>query len=225
MTKMARLGQFVKARMLHLVLLALVLVGGALFFRSCSRQNADVLFGRGSEALYKGDYNRAITDFSKTIDLKPNYALAYYNRSSAYSCKGDYDKAIADLNHILSLDPEMASAYRDRGADYESKGDLDKAFADYNRAIQLDPLNTLTYYYRGLAYYNQKHYDEAIADFNQALHPNSKSAPLSTDSAVHGPTKRDDENVVLYNHGYAEISLFNVHPNYYRGLAYLLISA
>ena len=45
----------------------------------------------------KGDYDRAIADFDQAIQLKPDYADAYYNRGIAYHDKGDYDRAIADL--------------------------------------------------------------------------------------------------------------------------------
>ena len=46
----------------------------------------------------KSEVDRAIGDYTKAINLKPNYANAYNNRGVAYYGKGDYEKAIADFN-------------------------------------------------------------------------------------------------------------------------------
>ena len=66
----------------------------------------------------KGDFDRAIEDFNKAIDLKPDYAKAYYNRGIAYGDKGDFDRAIEDFNKAIDLNPDYAKAYYSRGIAY-----------------------------------------------------------------------------------------------------------
>ena len=46
----------------------------------------------------KGDYDLALEDYNKVIELNPNYAEAYYSRGMAYGKKGDYDLALVDYN-------------------------------------------------------------------------------------------------------------------------------
>ena len=87
----------------------------------------------------KGDYNKAITDYTAAIRLSPKYAEAPYKRGVAHSKKGDYDKAIADFTEAARLNPEFASAYYSRGCTYNKKGDHDKAISDYTVAIRLNP--------------------------------------------------------------------------------------
>ena len=87
---------------------------------------------------HKGDYDRAIADFDRAIQLKPDDAVAYANRGWAYDDKGDYDRAIADFDRAIQLKPDYADAYAGRGWAY-AKGDYDRAIADYDRAIQLKP--------------------------------------------------------------------------------------
>jgi tetratricopeptide (TPR) repeat protein len=56
-----------------------------------------------------GQYDRAITDYNKAIELNPQYAMAYQNRGSSYFKKGQYDLAIADFEMVLriSRDPNL----------------------------------------------------------------------------------------------------------------------
>jgi tetratricopeptide (TPR) repeat protein len=44
----------------------------------------------------KGDYDRAIADYSEAIRINPRDAVAFNDRGFAHSTKGDYDRAIAD---------------------------------------------------------------------------------------------------------------------------------
>src|SRR5262249_9368062 len=60
---------------------------------------------RGIAYYNKGDYDRAVADFSKVIERNPNYAKAYINRGNAYDNKGDHDRAIADYNKAIELNP------------------------------------------------------------------------------------------------------------------------
>jgi len=53
------------------------------------------------------DYDQAITDWDRSIHLKPDYARAYINRGTVYQKQGQRDKAIADFRKALefSTDP------------------------------------------------------------------------------------------------------------------------
>ena len=52
------------------------------------------------------DYDRAIACYNRAIEIKPNYASAYYNRGLAYSAKGDKGRAIVDYrkSHEFFID-------------------------------------------------------------------------------------------------------------------------
>ena len=47
--------------------------------------------------LKKGDFNNAIADYSKAIEIKPDYAEAYYNRNLIWLANKNWGKARADL--------------------------------------------------------------------------------------------------------------------------------
>ena len=63
----------------------------------------------------KGDYDRAIADYDKAIQLNLQYTGAYNNRGSAHADKGDYDRALADYSEAIKLDPQHVGAYYNLG--------------------------------------------------------------------------------------------------------------
>ena len=97
------------------------------------------------ELIEEGRYDEAIAECNKAIELDPNMAGAYVNRSFAYSKKGEFDKTIADCNKAIELDPNLADAYNNRGIAYYNKGDYDKAARDFKKAIMLNPENAKAY--------------------------------------------------------------------------------
>lgn len=55
----------------------------------------------------------AIADFSRAIELNPDYALAYGNRGVAYQGLQRYRESLSDLNRAIELGLEEAIPIRD----------------------------------------------------------------------------------------------------------------
>jgi Flp pilus assembly protein TadD len=54
----------------------------------------------------KGDYERAIADFTKAIEIIPKMTAVYHHRGLAYEALGRRADAIADYRRALALDPK-----------------------------------------------------------------------------------------------------------------------
>jgi tetratricopeptide (TPR) repeat protein len=126
-------------------------------------------FFRGKAYQSQGKYEQAIADYTKAIELDPEYTYAYISRGIAYADQEDYDQAIADYNQSIELDPKLAFAYNNRGAIYHEQGNYEEAIAEYSKAIELDPRFAVTYSNRANLYYIQGDYDQAIIDLNKAI--------------------------------------------------------
>jgi tetratricopeptide (TPR) repeat protein len=85
----------------------------------------------------QGQWELAITNLSKAVELEPNYTYAYSNRAYSYLNMWELDKAIADYSKAIELDSSYALAYYNRGLAYYNNGQSDLAIADFNKAIQL----------------------------------------------------------------------------------------
>jgi len=78
--------------------------------------------------------NKAITDFSKAIELEPDSKLAYlvyYMQGLAKADIGDTAGAIADCDKAIELCPYFPGAYKLRGIVKEKKGDFEGAKKDF----------------------------------------------------------------------------------------------
>jgi len=71
-----------------------------------------IYMNRGKVYCIKGDYEKAIADFNKAIQLQPDLASAYYYRGVAYLAQGYFEQAVFNLKKVLELnnDPEARQA-------------------------------------------------------------------------------------------------------------------
>ena len=57
-------------------------------------------------------YEKAINDYNKAIDLNPDYVSAYNNRGTAYFSLGEFEKAIEEYDKAIELDPNNSYAIK-----------------------------------------------------------------------------------------------------------------
>ncbi|MGQ9817796.1 MAG: tetratricopeptide repeat protein [bacterium] len=124
---------------------------------------------RGNAYNFNGQYEKAISDFDKAIEINPVSELAYFNRGIAYEKLKIDDKAIADFTNALNIQPAFIMGYVNRGAIYARIGEYDKAYDDLTRALQLNPHLAEAYYNLGVLYFNIKNYDLALKNYDKAL--------------------------------------------------------
>ncbi len=64
---------------------------------------AEAYCSRGIAYAKKREYDQAIADYDKAIDLDPKNAKALYQRGYVYDMKGERDRAMADYNQAMRL--------------------------------------------------------------------------------------------------------------------------
>ncbi len=100
-------------------------------------KTAEDYFNSGLIKSKKQDYKGAILDYTKAIELNPNYAEAYSNRGTAKDKLQDYRGAIQDFNKAIELNPNLAGAYNSRGLDKIYLGQKDNGCLDLSKAGEL----------------------------------------------------------------------------------------
>jgi tetratricopeptide (TPR) repeat protein len=120
----------------------------------------------------KNDFDAALGDRSKIIQLAPTDSEAYRLRGNVYVDKEEFDKALADFDTSIGFTPNNPLTYDDRGQIFARKNDYHNAITDYTEAITLDPNFTRAYSHRAHAYLDTGEKEKAMIDFDKAITAN-----------------------------------------------------
>jgi tetratricopeptide (TPR) repeat protein len=119
------------------------------------------LSDRANIYLRRKQFDLALADYNKAIEINPKIAEIFLNRGGLYFATKQYDLAIADCSKAQELSPNDARVFEGRSLAYEQKGDGVQALADFAKAIELNPQNGEPHWNRAQLYYNEKQYDKA----------------------------------------------------------------
>ncbi len=90
----------------HILMLALITTVGCATHQPVIK-SADAYNNRGRAYYGKGQYDQAISDYNKAIEINPKHAMAYNNRGVACYFKGEYDEAWEDVHKAKSLGSQV----------------------------------------------------------------------------------------------------------------------
>ena len=156
---------------------------------------ADTWFITGYLQSEEGMYEEALSAYSKTLDLKPDYVEAYYKRGAVKLSLGRYKGALIDFNEALNLKPDHVEARYGGGSAKLSLGRYKGALTDFSRTLDLKPDHiealaglrtaqlhldankiidpnsdsTEEYYKRATAKLSLSQYESAIDDYNKII--------------------------------------------------------
>jgi Flp pilus assembly protein TadD len=129
----------------------------------------DAFCNRGSAYGELGQWDKAVVDYSRMIEIDPKDRDGYYSRGVAYANLGQWEKAIANYSRAIEIDPKYPVAYYNQGIAFYNLREMDKAIANYSRAIEVDPNYALAYSNRGVAYAAQGQWEKAVTDFSKTI--------------------------------------------------------
>ncbi|MEL6307136.1 MAG: tetratricopeptide repeat protein [Chloroflexota bacterium] len=152
-----------------------------------AKQEIPALYGIRS-ALYLGkrDYESALQDSTRLLELEPKSEIGYANRAAARMFLGDVEGAIRDCNTGLEDLPKLSASgkallYNNRGTAYRLQKNYGSAMADYNLAMSasLKPrqqklIHPSIMTNQGILYYLMQEVENARVYFQQALDKNPK---------------------------------------------------
>lgn len=172
------------------------------------QQNPLAYYQRGKAYFKIKDFNAALSDLNKAINLKPNEAHFYGERGLIHYMAKNTVEAIADFDEAVSIEPGNPFRYASRAFIKDGLSDLEGAKKDYQKALELDPEDAISYNNLGMVmekmgYRNkaQKHFEKA-GEIDPKNFGMRKSNTIEADAEVPQPQnaplpkikKRDDSN-------------------------------
>ena len=102
-----------------------------------NRSRLEQLIDQSQAAFENGDWALVIRTATEAIELDPQNAVPYTNRSAAYAKLNYLNKALKDSNDAIKYNPNFSLSYNNRGYVYELLGENKKAAADYRKSCSL----------------------------------------------------------------------------------------
>ena len=87
-------------------------------------QHADAYYNRGNAYALKGEFDAAIYDYTKAIEVNPQDANAYLNRGVVWLPLREWEKAKADLNAAKNMGVDIVTLFH---GNYGSVEDLEQS--------------------------------------------------------------------------------------------------
>ncbi|MGH7906417.1 MAG: tetratricopeptide repeat protein [Candidatus Binataceae bacterium] len=134
------------------------------------KQRALELWNEGAALHSKGEFQRAIELYTRSIETYPT-AEAYTFRGWAYHYMGMIDQAIVECKQAIEIDPGFGNPYNDIGAYLIAKGDLDEAIEWLEKAKSAPRYEPRHFPYMNLGriYAAKGMVQSAIREFESAL--------------------------------------------------------
>ena len=138
-----------------------------------NEEEANDFRNQGSDSEQMGNFEQAIIDFGKAIDLRPQDKALYISRAVNYWRLQDNTKALEGLERALMLDPDYANAYNIRATVHTTAKNYEQALADVEKALELSEPGRREYLAyldtRAHIYLNTGEYEKAKSDYDAVL--------------------------------------------------------
>lgn len=135
------------------------------------------------EALFAGDYTKAIEEATASIKDNPNSSEAYSVRGFATALHGDTAKGLTDTKISYDLDPNNVANYYNMAMVYKLQGQLNESKQWFEKVLEKDPSNTWSVYGIATIYADQGNDTKALDWLEKAINidPSVKAVAAEQD--------------------------------------------
>jgi tetratricopeptide (TPR) repeat protein len=117
----------------------------------------------------RGDFDRAVEEYNKVLELDPNYGDAHNMLGDIYVKKGNFSKTIEHLKKYIAVSPGETYPVDSLAEAYCWMGSLDNALATYKQALEIKPDFEGPDFSLGYIYAVKENYSEALSSFDKYI--------------------------------------------------------
>jgi tetratricopeptide (TPR) repeat protein len=111
---------------------------------SVSAQSDEKAIRKGNRNFKSGNYEQAISNYRKALEIRPNNAKAQFNLGDAYYAKQSYDTAYNEFQKVVEMSPDAklkSDAVYNMGNCLLAQNKYYDAFNIYKVSLKLNPEN------------------------------------------------------------------------------------
>lgn len=124
---------------------------------------------RGFDLYYKGKYEEALNAFDKVIEVRPDYANAWYYKGLALGGLDRNEEALKAHDKAIELNPDYANAWINRGVALDNLGRYEEALKAYDKVIGLNPDFAEAWGNKGVTLVKVGRYEEALKAYDKVI--------------------------------------------------------
>lgn len=132
-------------------------------------ENADIFHELALYYLARENFNDALHNINKSLELEPKNTKYYITFSDIYLLMGNIEHARFTLYKALDIDEENDEIYVNIGKLHIYTEDYPQAFENLRKALELNKNNSEAYFWRGMAWLENYDTIEAINDWQIAV--------------------------------------------------------
>lgn len=126
----------------------------------------DLLARRGEASAARHDFEHALADLSKAVELRPDDPEYLFQRAMIYRQSGQAALATADLDHVLALNQDFLRAYLPRAEIRLRDRNVEGAIADLDAVDRLAPKQADIRYVLAERYEAANRFSQAIVQYD-----------------------------------------------------------
>ncbi|HTZ40515.1 MAG TPA: tetratricopeptide repeat protein, partial [Syntrophales bacterium] len=138
----------------------------------------------GAHYLNRGDCEQAVPHFLKSLEMKRDFAPAYYGLAVCDSRGGNVAGAINYFGQAILIEPRSKMARLERGQLLMQHGRLEESVEDFRLVLEIDPENEIAHVQLGLIFLQQGKWDDAETHFSEALRANERSGEVHNNIGI-----------------------------------------
>ena len=140
----------------------------------------DALARRGEASAARHDFEHALADLSKAVELRPEEPEYLFQRALIYRQSGQVSLALADLDHVLSLNQDFLRAYMPRSEIRLHQRNVDGAVLDLDAVDRLAPKQADLRFELAERYETVNRFSQAIAQYDLWIQNHPVDSKMAT---------------------------------------------
>jgi len=156
----------------------------------------------GEQFYRNSDFDKAISEFTASINRYSGFAQSYISRGNAWLKKREYNRAIDDYTQAIKIDGKKAEVYNYRGfarAELAARNKLNGmnlAIEDYTHAISINQKYVDALVNRSYAYYQSGDFTRVIEDCDKIIALEPANAVIWNRRGSAWYAKEDDDRAI-----------------------------
>ncbi|NJR52311.1 MAG: tetratricopeptide repeat protein [Leptolyngbyaceae cyanobacterium CSU_1_3] len=136
-------------------------------------KNSDVAlewFEQGTQELLLGNFEGALTNYDKGLEIQPENPEGWYTRGIVLHYLNDYGEAIASFDKARAINPNDHNVWNMRGVSLSHFNCCEAAISSFDQALKITPNHYQSWFNRGITLCDDlARYEEAITSFDEVL--------------------------------------------------------